>query len=171
MIRRPPRSTLFPYTTLFRSLDEQAAERQRNAVARVGGNAPLPQRLGHDPEHGATVEGLPAGLQRVTLETAHLEGGVRHELNAERGTWNAEQQGETPVPRSDFRVPRSHKSSRRRGSVIHLGPPPPRTSSLPSIVTTPRTPSSSVSSPVRLAAGTIVNPACSSSSSVASLRA
>src|SRR2546426_9360104 len=64
MIRRPPRSTLFPYTTLFRS-----------------------------------------------------EGGVRHELNAERGTWNAEQQGETPVPRSDFRVPRSHKSSRRRGSV------------------------------------------------------
>src|SRR5437016_6563793 len=25
MIRRPPRSTLFPYTTLFRSLDEAAA--------------------------------------------------------------------------------------------------------------------------------------------------
>src|SRR3712207_6899775 len=26
MIRRPPRSTLFPYTTLFRSVLEQAAE-------------------------------------------------------------------------------------------------------------------------------------------------
>src|SRR3989442_11962384 len=26
MIRRPPRSTLFPYTTLFRSLDFQTAE-------------------------------------------------------------------------------------------------------------------------------------------------
>src|SRR3989449_6977186 len=26
MIRRPPRSTLFPYTTLFRSLDERNAE-------------------------------------------------------------------------------------------------------------------------------------------------
>src|SRR2546429_2858310 len=25
MIRRPPRSTLFPYTTLFRSLDERAS--------------------------------------------------------------------------------------------------------------------------------------------------
>src|SRR5258705_9151776 len=25
MIRRPPRSTLFPYTTLFRSLDHEAA--------------------------------------------------------------------------------------------------------------------------------------------------
>src|SRR2546425_9272989 len=27
MIRRPPRSTLFPYTTLFRSLDQLAAGR------------------------------------------------------------------------------------------------------------------------------------------------
>src|SRR5687767_15675209 len=26
MIRRPPRSTLFPYTTLFRSIEEAAAE-------------------------------------------------------------------------------------------------------------------------------------------------
>src|SRR5258708_11805262 len=26
MIRRPPRSTLFPYTTLFRSAEDQAAE-------------------------------------------------------------------------------------------------------------------------------------------------
>src|SRR2546426_7616666 len=28
MIRRPPRSTLFPYTTLFRSLDHQRGERR-----------------------------------------------------------------------------------------------------------------------------------------------
>src|SRR2546429_4606035 len=28
MIRRPPRSTLFPYTTLFRSVDDQAADAQ-----------------------------------------------------------------------------------------------------------------------------------------------
>src|SRR3712207_8839396 len=27
MIRRPPRSTLFPYTTLFRSIDEQRLDR------------------------------------------------------------------------------------------------------------------------------------------------
>src|SRR2546425_3028250 len=35
MIRRPPRSTLFPYTTLFRSLetlDVDAADAKRNAV-------------------------------------------------------------------------------------------------------------------------------------------
>src|SRR5256885_5522001 len=33
MIRRPPRSTLFPYTTLFRSLDAFAAEAQRRIDA------------------------------------------------------------------------------------------------------------------------------------------
>src|SRR5260370_15120095 len=30
MIRRPPRSTLFPYTTLFRSLERDLRRRQRN---------------------------------------------------------------------------------------------------------------------------------------------
>src|SRR3712207_7486252 len=40
MIRRPPRSTLFPYTTLFRSLVDQLVVDRRNGV--------LPQlRLGH----------------------------------------------------------------------------------------------------------------------------
>src|SRR3989441_6871156 len=33
MIRRPPRSTLFPYTTLFRSLVDDARERRRQARA------------------------------------------------------------------------------------------------------------------------------------------
>src|SRR2546427_7110582 len=33
MIRRPPRSTLFPYTTLFRSLDEPVSSADRAAAA------------------------------------------------------------------------------------------------------------------------------------------
>src|SRR2546429_1704037 len=42
MIRRPPRSTLFPYTTLFRSVARQALqdrqhERRRLPGARLGG--------------------------------------------------------------------------------------------------------------------------------------
>src|SRR2546430_12047389 len=39
MIRRPPRSTLFPYTTLFRSLInglEKIAQRGHRAVVQVG---------------------------------------------------------------------------------------------------------------------------------------
>src|SRR5258707_4333256 len=35
MIRRPPRSTLFPYTTLFRSLVDRKLQRQRTALAHV----------------------------------------------------------------------------------------------------------------------------------------
>src|SRR3712207_7408200 len=34
MIRRPPRSTLFPYTTLFRSTDRTEAEPRRGEAAR-----------------------------------------------------------------------------------------------------------------------------------------
>src|SRR3712207_9303406 len=37
MIRRPPRSTLFPYTTLFRSLDDELKEKELlKALARHG---------------------------------------------------------------------------------------------------------------------------------------
>src|SRR2546427_7439817 len=40
MIRRPPRSTLFPYTTLFRSLDEDRRPDRsaRNAEPILGGD-------------------------------------------------------------------------------------------------------------------------------------
>src|SRR3712207_8421203 len=56
MIRRPPRSTLFPYTTLFRSeLVAAAGRRQRvqDDVDREGddGDPPLPLALG-EVDHG-----------------------------------------------------------------------------------------------------------------------
>src|SRR2546422_8493090 len=35
MIRRPPRSTLFPYTTLFRSTGRRREDRPRHGVARI----------------------------------------------------------------------------------------------------------------------------------------
>src|SRR2546422_6025328 len=49
MIRRPPRSTLFPYTTLFRSLRERPAlvrqeldeDFPRDVLAQYGEDAPL----------------------------------------------------------------------------------------------------------------------------------
>src|SRR2546427_5951376 len=48
MIRRPPRSTLFPYTTLFRS----ALARRR---------APRPARGGARTRHRRGIGGVPAG--------------------------------------------------------------------------------------------------------------
>src|SRR2546422_3225769 len=41
MIRRPPRSTLFPYTTLFRSLDLSFAVRMAPEAAPATGSARL----------------------------------------------------------------------------------------------------------------------------------
>src|SRR5687768_18263512 len=44
MIRRPPRSTLFPYTTLFRSGSEPALLREARGTAPHGAGGP-PRRL------------------------------------------------------------------------------------------------------------------------------
>src|SRR2546430_7310616 len=38
MIRRPPRSTLFPYTTLFRSVRRHGGHERAPGVGAVGGN-------------------------------------------------------------------------------------------------------------------------------------
>src|SRR5437899_5241129 len=62
MIRRPPRSTLFPYTTLFRSMDGNG---------RWAGERHLPRPLGHRAGMKAVREALEgsieAGLDVLTL--------------------------------------------------------------------------------------------------------
>src|SRR3712207_9147333 len=62
MIRRPPRSTLFPYTTLFRSGPHRCSPRVRLVVGRacvgslrVAVGAGGPRSLGTDAAQGADV--------------------------------------------------------------------------------------------------------------------
>src|SRR5256886_9512735 len=62
MIRRPPRSTLFPYTTLFRSLDERRVFRR--AVPLQG----LLQRRKF--KHRQPLR-RPAAFERLHLAAAH----------------------------------------------------------------------------------------------------
>src|SRR5256885_9620809 len=63
MIRRPPRSTLFPYTTLFRS-HEAVAQRRASAAPRVAV---------HDVARGTRrVEPPPVGAEREAEERARL---------------------------------------------------------------------------------------------------
>src|SRR2546429_6601329 len=50
MIRRPPRSPLFPYTTLFRSAMTQAAEQAKRASAVVGRLRRLVEQPGLAPQ-------------------------------------------------------------------------------------------------------------------------
>src|SRR5471030_3427101 len=61
MIRRPPRSTLFPYTTLFRSVDD---EHQRPGT--------LPRRIGcvggRSEEHTSELQSLRHLVCRLLLE-------------------------------------------------------------------------------------------------------
>src|SRR5688572_31310098 len=70
MIRRPPRSTLFPYTTLFRS----AATGTPIAGARVEVSAPDsgPRIAETDEEGRFSLEELPAGL-RSEEHTSELQ--------------------------------------------------------------------------------------------------
>src|SRR3712207_6937502 len=64
MIRRPPRSTLFPYTTLFRSLPQQ---RERPVVVRAGEGLDLVQVggqvAGQHVADDVVAEGLAPGQQ------------------------------------------------------------------------------------------------------------
>src|SRR3712207_9509169 len=70
MIRRPPRSTLFPYTTLFRSVPGRAS-----ATARAGGPRDLPR--GPRPARAAVGRGLhdallaPRDRKSTRLNSSH----------------------------------------------------------------------------------------------------
>src|SRR2546422_8460568 len=55
MIRRPPRSTLFPYTTLFRSLAGRFAREPRTGYALQRRQQWLDAFRGHDLEAGAVA--------------------------------------------------------------------------------------------------------------------
>src|SRR3712207_8720363 len=69
MIRRPPRSTLFPYTTLFRSVEVDALRRREQL----------------DPDHAGGVAGDPPRLHRPMRrhrDMVLLVGGGRDAVDA-----------------------------------------------------------------------------------------
>src|SRR2546430_9095748 len=81
MIRRPPRSTLFPYTTLFRSLRTKAGHQDRRRLVRkvidaavldavvataVILHTPLPKRTDH-------LDGLFEDRKSTRLNSSHSQ--------------------------------------------------------------------------------------------------
>src|SRR3712207_8893209 len=74
MIRRPPRSTLFPYTTLFRSAAQLLGLRRRGLYAAVGYDL-----AGHRAEHRLAVLRLapqlaaPLSVPRSEEHTSELQ--------------------------------------------------------------------------------------------------
>src|SRR5205823_15107942 len=70
MIRRPPRSTLFPYTTLFRSttivaLNQRFANRMRRSVSSTPSNVRISAR---SEEHTSELQSLAYLVCRLLLE-------------------------------------------------------------------------------------------------------
>src|SRR2546425_10924158 len=75
MIRRPPRSTLFPYTTLFRSLQGRALRRQGGDARRRRADRALRVRAGppaqgarRSEEHTSELQSLAYLVCRLLLE-------------------------------------------------------------------------------------------------------
>src|SRR3712207_7015326 len=99
MIRRPPRSTLFPYTTLFRSaahgqragqlvLHLQPGERQQlvvgdggvegHLVAEVGPGGAEPPLVGRSEEHTSELQSRQYLVCRLLLEKKNTNTGTRY---------------------------------------------------------------------------------------------
>src|SRR2546422_7884009 len=72
MIRRPPRSTLFPYTTLFRSTDRTREDRRvdQDEVPLV---EEVPDRLDHLVAHTRDRDLAPAPQPRSEEHTSELQ--------------------------------------------------------------------------------------------------
>src|SRR2546425_1357005 len=73
MIRRPPRSTLFPYTTLFRSLDDYPAHQARHQDRHEALEDTPAQLLdvveeGRSEEHTSELQSLAYLVCRLLLE-------------------------------------------------------------------------------------------------------
>src|SRR2546429_9914782 len=69
MIRRPPRSTLFPYTTLFRS----AIEAREDRAFVVGVNDIRIARIGNDIAALPAADGVPVAAVNKAAITARLD--------------------------------------------------------------------------------------------------
>src|SRR2546422_11718180 len=96
MIRRPPRSTLFPYTTLFRSVPSGRAG-PRDGRGRTPGAAARRLR---------GVRGVCDRMRHVAI-VAYAEAGHMRTRKAEVGTRNGKMRSCVTTPLLLFRVPRS----------------------------------------------------------------
>src|SRR3989440_8797142 len=84
MIRRPPRSTLFPYTTLFRSRDAFLS-RERSSGAHLGERtADVVLKDHHDHQDDRRQEVRQQPVQRVQLEVLRCQVGREDDQKADQ---------------------------------------------------------------------------------------
>src|SRR5688572_31781484 len=78
MIRRPPRSTLFPYTTLFRSLrrDVHCTREHRASAPRRAADPPSCLPPARSEEHTSELQSQSNLVCRLLLEKKKIKGAV-----------------------------------------------------------------------------------------------
>src|SRR2546427_7105056 len=86
MIRRPPRSTLFPYTTLFRSLPARGRRRRRGLDERADHEARLEQRAHRvrSEEHTSELQSQSNLVCRLLLEKKKKKKNIDRDTNKRR---------------------------------------------------------------------------------------
>src|SRR5260370_26306544 len=95
MIRRPPRSTLFPYTTLFRSIEDE----HQHETAEDNHSAYTGQCHRRDPQQPVTTSGFPQVSQSIGKDDAcdryqDKGGNLRQQSTEQTGLWNSHQRDE-----------------------------------------------------------------------------
>src|SRR3989441_2466186 len=90
MIRRPPRSTLFPYTTLFRSLAQGSGDffRLRPGWQGIGATT-LEQIVERSEEHTSELQSLAYLVCRLLLEKKKRKSGRPDASIQESGNFSA----------------------------------------------------------------------------------
>src|SRR3712207_8381463 len=76
MIRRPPRSTLFPYTTLFRSLVQDRLTKNIDALTRLAGSRSVQDFVAVQSELGRG--GLQQGIETKDRKSTRLNSRHAH---------------------------------------------------------------------------------------------
>src|SRR2546426_12133171 len=124
MIRRPPRSTLFPYTTLFRSLVEGG---QHALLVRVGDAQHPAERLTRPPAARLAEDFLVSMANQRSRHGFWHRGYILHKSSRER-TSNAEnpRQRARPPPRRRARVRGGSRAQDRRAENALRSRPRPQ---------------------------------------------
>src|SRR5438445_7486721 len=101
MIRRPPRSTLFPYTTLFRSRPSKRGPRCAKSVPRFRGSEACSRRCrtSRSEEHTSELQSRQYLVCRLLLEKKKNE--RQAQPNAALSTADNEHKGATNPGRTD----------------------------------------------------------------------
>src|SRR5260221_4924097 len=86
MIRRPPRSTLFPYTTLFRSRLREAARLAQSGSGVDTGKAPTDEATQRSEEHTSELQSHSDLVCRLLLEKKKQAICCTHALTATTST-------------------------------------------------------------------------------------